>query len=368
MSNSRCYLEINRNNFRHNVIGLQKILPAQTKILGIIKANYYGHGDLEMAEIMQQQGVNDFSVATLREAVSLRQRGLKGSLLVLGYVDRNDWLKAHIYDVIMTIASFDQIAEMTQLAKEKGVRFAVEVKVDTGMHRIGIDPHLPDDQLAMIYDNPNLQVIGTYSHLCRADSFAPEDVEFTHKQKDLYDQFLQRLKDKGYASGRTHLCASPGILNYPEFVYDFVRPGFMLLGFTVGEVRERYQRKPVMAWYSKVEMVKTLEADEGISYGHIYRTDRQRKIASLTVGYGDGYPRRLSNKGHVVINGVKVPIVGRICMDQMMVDVSDVDCKREDVATLFGEGYSVDELARDSETIVDEIVCDINERVERIYL
>ncbi len=367
MAGSRCYLEINSDSFRHNVRGLRAILPQQTGIIGVIKADYYGHGDLQMAEIMEQEGVHDFCVAALNEAISLRQRGLKGSLLILGYVEEQDWLKAYECDCILTLASYEQVQAMSEFARKNGIQLTIEVKVDTGMHRIGIDPLISDQQLSEIYANPWLKVNGTYSHLCRADSFAQEDIDYTHQQKAVFDAFLKRLADKGYAGGRRHLCASSGILNYPEFVYDFVRPGFMLLGFTVGEVHERYLRKPVLSWYSKIEMIKTLGEGEGLSYGHIYRCEKPMRIATVSVGYGDGYPRRLSNKGHVVINGEIAPIRGRICMDQMMVDVSHIDCKREDVVTLIGEGISAEELAQMSGTIVDEIVCDINPRVERIY-
>lgn len=367
MSRSRCYLEIDQNNFRHNLKGLQALLPEKTGIIGVIKADYYGHGDLRLANIMAQEGVNDYCVAALNEAVRLRQLGLKGSLLILGYTEQKDWLKAHEHDCILTVASYEQVAAMSKFARSWNITPKVEVKVDTGMHRIGVDPQISDQQIAEIYGDPNLQVTGTYSHLCRADSFAKEDIEYTHHQKDVFDAFLKRVKDLGYECGRRHLCASSGILNYPEFVYDFVRPGFMLLGFTVGEVHERYERKPVLGWYSRIEMIKEVQPGEGLSYGHIYKCDELQKIATVSVGYGDGYPRRLSNKGYVVINGKKAPIRGRICMDQMMVDVSDIECQREDVVTLIGEGCSADELAQMSDTIVDEIVCDINGRVERTY-
>ena len=367
MSRSRCYLELDRENFRHNLAGLQAILPQQTGIIGVIKADYYGHGDWQLAQIMSEMGVSDFCVAALSEAVRLRDLGLKGSMLILGYTEQKDWMKAYENDCILTLASYEQVEAMSRFARSWGIVLKVEVKVDTGMHRIGIDPLISDEQLSAIYADPCLKVMGTYSHLCRSDSFAPEDIEYTHRQRDVFDSFLARVAQLGYDCGRRHLCASSGILNYPEFVYDYVRPGFMLLGFTVGEVHERYQRLPVLGWYSRIEMIKTVGEGEGLSYGHIYRCEKPMKIATVSVGYGDGYPRRLSNRGYVVINGQRVPIRGRICMDQMMVDVSGIDCKREDPVTLIGEGCSAEALAEMSGTIVDEIVCDINGRVERVY-
>ena len=165
MSGSRCYLEIDQSNFRHNLKGLQNLLPEQTGIIGVIKADYYGHGDLRLAEIMAEEGVNDYCVAALNEAVRLRQLGLKGSLLILGYTEQKDWMKAHEHDCILTVASYEQVAAMSRFARSWGITLKVEVKVDTGMHRIGIDPQISDQQIAEIYDDPCLQVSGTYSHL-----------------------------------------------------------------------------------------------------------------------------------------------------------------------------------------------------------
>ncbi len=373
MKFKRCYREISRSNFRDNLKGLKNILPEQTKIIGIIKVDYYGHGAYELAEIMQKEGVKDFAVASISEAVQLRESGLESSILILGYVAKENWILAKEYDCILTIVDYNYALEMNEFCKENNIHLKVEVKVDTGMNRIGVNANLNNEQLKTIYDSPYLSVNGTYSHLCRSDSFEEADREFTYRQKEIFDDFLNRLNKLGLKTGRTHLCASAGILNYPEFVYDYVRPGFMLLGFDVGYVENKYVRKPVMIWKSQVEMVKTIQANEGVSYGHIFVSDKERKIASLSVGYGDGYPRRLSNKGYVLVNGQKANIIGRICMDQMMVDVTDIkEVKAEDEVILVGKSgdleISFNELADLSETIVDEIVCNINDRVKRYFV
>ncbi|NLZ75133.1 MAG: alanine racemase [Erysipelotrichia bacterium] len=369
----RCYREISKSNFRDNVKGLKNILPKQTNIIGIIKADYYGHGAYQLAKIMKEEGVKDFAVASLAEAIELRKSGLEDSMLILGYSSKEQWLVAEEYNLIFSVIDFNHGVEMIDFCKENNVQLNVEVKVDTGMNRIGVNADLTDNQIKTIYDSPYLKINGTYSHLCRSDSFEENDRQFTYKQKETYDKFLAKIRKLGLDTGRTHLCASAGILNYPDFVYDYVRPGFMLLGFDVGVVENKYKRKPVMTWKSQVEMVKTIKAHEGVSYGHIYISDKERKIASLSVGYGDGYPRRLSNKGYVLINGQKANIVGRICMDQMMVDVTDIkNVKAGDEVVLIGKSGNLtidfNELANLSETIVDEIVCNINVRVEKYFV
>lgn len=369
----RCYREISLNNFRDNLQGLKNILPKQTKIIGILKADYYGHGAYNLAKIMQEEGVENFAVASLNEAIELRKQGLKDSILILSYVSKEQWLLAKEYDFILTIVDYNHALNLLEFCKENDIQLKVEIKVDTGMNRLGIDPNLTTEELKMIYDNPYLIVNGTYSHLCCSDSFNTNDKDFTYKQKEVFDEFLNRVKKLNLKTGRTHLCASAGILNYPEFVYDYVRPGFMLLGFDVGEVENKYQRKPVMAFKSQVEKIKEIEANDGVSYGHIYVSDKKRRIASVSVGYGDGFPRRLSNKGYVLINGKKANIVGRICMDQMMVDVTDIkDVKAEDEVILVGKSKDLEitfnELASLAETIVDEIVCNISARVEKHFI
>ena len=369
MEKTRCYCDINVSNFIDNVKGLQALLNGESKIIGILKANLYGHGAIKLAKIMKQQGINDFAVAAVSEAIELRDAGIEGSILILSYTEESMWMIARQCDCILSCTCIDDAKKMSEFAKNHNIKMKIEIAVDTGMHRIGVSPECSDEDLKVLYDNPYLQVNGTFSHLCRADSFNENDKQYTLQQEKIFNTFINRVKDLGLDTGRTHLCASSGILNYPQFKYDYVRPGFMLLGFDVGETAERYDRKPVLSWYTKVEMVKDVENGEGISYGHIYHTQGTRKIATLSVGYADGYPRCLSNKGYVMIHGQKAPIVGRICMDQMMVDVTDIDdVKTDDLATLIGEGVTANQLAEMAGTIVDEIVCQIADRVERYYI
>ncbi len=367
MSRDRCYLEINTKNFRTNLKNLQEFLGG-CGIIGIVKANYYGHGAIELGSIMYEEGVRDFAVATLYEAIKLRKQGLQGSILILGYVEKHYWQLAKKYDCILSVADYREAQEMLDYVNETQEELEVEIKVDTGMHRLGVDPNLTDEQLISIYRNPYLKVVGTFSHLCVADQLDEESRAETYRQKGVYDHFLERLAYLGLDAGRTHLQASSGILNYPDFHYDYVRPGFMLLGFTVGEVNEAFTRLPVLSWHTKIQSLREINAGEGVSYGHTFKAGEHHKVATLSVGYADGYPRCLSNKGYVMIHGQKAPVIGNICMDQMMVDVTDIDCLVEDDVILIGKGITATELADLAGTIVDEIVCNLDERVSRNYI
>ncbi len=372
MEKSRCWIEISKSALNHNLRSLLEFLSSRSKVIAIVKTDAYGHGCRGIVEEMLSLGITDFAVATLQEAIELRKITEQGTILILGYVDESGWLSACQNRAIMTVLQPEHALRMNDFFRKRNMTAEVEIKVDTGMNRIGTSTICSDEEIRELYGNSNLKVNGTFSHLCTADSFAEEDIEFTRKQKKRFDEFLQRVRNLGFETGRTHLCASSGIMNYPEFNYDYVRPGFLYFGFTVGEVRQPFERKPVLSWYSKVEMVKTIDAGQGISYGQTYHTDSARRIATVSVGYGDGYPRRLSSRGYVLIRGQRAPIVGRICMDQMMVDVTAIpDVRSEDIVTLIGtdgaQTISAEQLAEEADTIVDEIVCTINRRVVRHF-
>lgn len=372
MEKSRCWIEISEKALQHNLSALIDHLGGRSGIIAIVKADCYGHGCEPIIRKMLDMGIEDFAVATMQEAVFLRSITRNASVLILGYVEEQQWHLACENDCILTITEPEHALRMQRYAESRGIILKGEVKVDTGMNRIGSPYDCTDEQIKALYGNRNLKINGTFSHLCVADSFDQKDIEFTMLQKKRFDEFLAHVSELGYDCGRTHLCASSGIMNYPQFQYDYVRPGFIYFGFDVGVVSQPFKRQAVLKWLSRVEMVKTLKAGEGISYGQSYHCDRDTRIATVSVGYGDGYPRRLSNKGFVLIRGKRAPIVGRICMDQLMVDVSDIeDVRCEDIVTLIGEdgqeSISVNEIAQLADTIVDEIVCDINPRVTRIF-
>ncbi len=370
MNGSRCWIELSRSNLIFNIRQLEEYLPHHEKSIAIVKANGYGHGAVFMASVMEENGISDFGVAAISEAEELRHNGIRGTILILSYVDEWDWKRAYDCDAIMTVVSPDHACHLSEWAVKNNLRVKVEIKVDTGMRRLGVNSECSDEEIRKIYTLHNLNIIGTYTHLCSGDSFAEEDIEFTRLQDRRFAGFIARIKGLGFDPGRTHLSASSGFLNYPEFHYDYVRPGFVLYGYDVGKVHKKYDRRPVLSLYSRVEYVKDVEAGEGISYGRIYFTDKKRRIATVSAGYADGYPRNLSGKSEVLIRGQRAPIVGRICMDQLMIDVTDIPgVDVEDKVTLIGtdgnETITLEELAALGETVPSEIVCRIPPRVTR---
>ena len=371
MEPKRCWIEISRKACIHNIEAMREYLPADTKMLAIVKANSYGHDASLLPKVMEEAGISDFGVACVDEAVVLREAGIKGTILILEYVDRNDWQRALDYDCIMSVSSVRHCRELNEWAKEKGLQLRCEVKVDTGMRRIGINAECCDSDIIDVYGSSNIIVNGTYSHFCCADSFDEKDVEFTGVQNSRFASFIKRVKQLGYDPGRTHLAASAGFINYPEYKYDYVRPGFTLYGYNVGDVKDKIRIEQVLSMKAKVEYVKDVAPGEGISYGRLYYTDGTRRIATVAAGYADGYRRSLTGKSYVLIHGQKAKVVGRICMDQMMIDVTDIpDVKVEDVVTLIGtdgnETISMEQISVWADTIGSDYVTTIpTSRVKR---
>ena len=321
---------------------------------------------------MEEEGITDFGVACLDEALELRNAGITGRILILGYVDRSQWQKAVDIDVIMTLASAEHAEDLNSWASERGITLNAELKVDTGMRRIGVDWDCDDDLIRKLFELSNLHINGIFTHLCCADSFAEDDREFTLEQYRRYDSFISRVKSSGYETGRRHVSASSGFLNYPDHRYDAFRPGFMLYGFNVGEIHDRYETRPVMSFFAKVEYVKTIKDEEAVSYGRIYHANGERQIATVSCGYADGYPRSLTGNAFVLVRGHKVPVVGRICMDQMMIDVTGIDVEREDVVTLIGtdgdETITMEQVSEWAGSIGHEVASRIMPRATRHYI
>ena len=372
MSKNRCWVEVNLANLRFNVRNMLDFCNHEIKPIAIVKANGYGHGAVEVARTMEEEGITDFGVACLDEALELRNAGITGRILILGYVDRSQWQKAVDIDVIMTLASAEHAEDLNSWASERGITLNAELKVDTGMRRIGVDWDCDDDLIRNLFELSNLHINGIFTHLCCADSFAEDDREFTLEQYRRYDSFISRVKSSGYETGRRHVSASSGFLNYPDHRYDAFRPGFMLYGFNVGEIHDRYETRPVMSFFAKVEYVKTIKDEEAVSYGRIYHANGERQIATVSCGYADGYPRSLTGNAFVLVRGHKVPVVGRICMDQMMIDVTGIDVEREDVVTLIGtdgnETITMEQVSEWAGSIGHEVASRIMPRATRHYI
>lgn len=371
----RAWIEVDLNNIANNIDKYKKVIPSTSKIMAVVKANAYGHGSKIIAKKLNDIGITDFAVATLEEGIELRESGIKGNILILGYTGIKNLKYVIKYDLIQTIVDYDYSEQIRNMSlKELGGKLKCHVKINTGMNRIG-EKYNHIDKLEMIYSNPNLEVLGTFSHFCVADSDKEEDIDFSKKQIDNFNFAINSLKEKGINVGKTHIQASYGTINYNYLNYDYVRLGILMYGVN-GDLNE-YEKiklnfKPVLSLMARVTSVKEIEKGESISYGRTYIAKEKRKIASVSIGYADGIPRRLSNEMTVKVNGKYAKVVGRVCMDQLMIDVTDIpDVKTGDIVYIIDKDdskLSVERLADDAKTITYEIFCNLSERLPRIAI
>ncbi len=360
----RAWIEIDLDNLEHNIREIQRIIPSNTKIMAVVKANAYGHGMVSIARKLNEIGIFDFAVATLEEGITLRKNQIQGNILILGYTSIENIKYVVSYDLIQTIVDMEYASRLSSL----GMKIKTQIKVNTGMNRIGI-PYKEIESIKKIYQNPLLEVSGIFSHFCVADSGEEEDIAFTHMQIDRFNTVIEELKIANIMVGKTHLQSSYGILNYPECKYDYVRPGIIMYGVDSEKnvyKKQKLDMKPVLSLKARVTSVKEIEEGTCIGYGRKYKANQKEKIVSVSIGYADGYPRNLSCKGaKVLINGEYADVVGRICMDQLMVRTSLIDVKEGDVVTLLGgeDLLSATEIASLGDTITNELFSRLGERL-----
>lgn len=367
ISDNRAWIEIDLNNLEHNINEIKKVIHGKTKIMAVVKANAYGHGMIPVAKKLNDIGIEDFAVATLSEGITMRENGIIGNILILGYTSLKDLEYVTKYDLIQTVVDYEYAKEIESLHLSRPLN--VHIKINTGMNRIGEKfDHI--DNLKEIYQMDCFNVLGTFSHLCVSDSLTKDDVDFTKKQIDNFNKCIDMLKSFGINPAKLHIQASYGILNYPDLEYDYVRPGIIMYG-VFGSLNDTVcsdiNLKPVLSLKARVTQVKEIEISDSVSYGRTFIADRKCKIATISIGYGDGYPRCLSNKeAKVLVNDCFAPIIGRICMDQLIVNVSDIeDVKPEDVVTLIGHEteISAEKIASYADTISYEILCSLGARL-----
>lgn len=364
----RAWIEIDLQALRENIESLRKLLPGTTKLMAVVKANAYGHGAVKVAKELNENGINSFAVATLAEGIQLRKNRVKGEILVLGYTNPEDIHFLKRYRLTQTIIGLSYARELNKY----GIGLDVQVKLDTGMHRLGVDASQLTE-LKRIYRCQHLKIRGIYSHLSVSDSLEPEDISSTNEQIAKYNQTIEWLQSQQLRIGRRHIQASYGLLNYPDLQYDYVRAGIALYGILSNndEVVSKVELKPVLAIKARVAMVKHVPPGEFVSYGKAYAAKEMMITAVVTIGYADGLPRNL-NHGHVLIHGQKAPIIGRICMDQLIVDVSDLaNVQTNDVVTIIGkdgsERITSEEVAEKSGTITNELLSRLGSRLNYIY-
>ncbi|MDO4623630.1 MAG: alanine racemase [Eubacteriales bacterium] len=369
----RTYAEISLEAIGHNIDEVRKKIDAKTKVLAVVKANAYGHGAVRVASYLQDR-VDFFAVATADEALLLRENGIVLPIMILGYASPSEYTELVKHDVRICIYNLDDAEALNRAGEELGIRAKLHIALDTGMTRIGFQvDEASADTIAAIAAMPHLDVEGMFTHLSCADM---TDKAFCYEQFEKFDRMLEMLKDRKVQIPIRHVLNSAGIMEFDDHRFDMVRSGITTYGCYPSEEvdKSRMDLQPAMEWKTHVIHVKDVEPGRGVSYGATYVTEKPvTRIATVSVGYADGYPRALSSRGRVLIRGQYAPILGRVCMDQMMVDVTDISgVKVEDVVTLIGRDgenrITVEEVGDNSARFNYEMLCDVSDRVNRIYV
>lgn len=365
------WAEINTDAIRHNFRQIKALFDEKVKLIGVIKANAYGHGAVKYGQILSQEGADGLAVARLDEALELRRNKIDLPILILGKVPEIQFTQAIKNRISITVFDLDYAKRLSELARRLGETANIHLKIDTGMGRLGFQVKKENvDQIPELLKLPNLHLQGIFTHFATADE---KDKSFSHQQADRFEHFLQALAEKDIRADYVHCGNSAVIMDLPEYNHQEVRAGIILYGlYPSNQVNKaRLPLRPVMTLKTRISSIKELPENSTISYGRTYITKRPSRIAALSVGYADGYDRSLSNQVDVLINRQRAPQVGRICMDQIMVDITDLtgDIRPGDEVILFGEHeITADELAEKLGTINYEVVCKVNRRVPRVYV
>lgn len=369
----RAVAEVNLDAIKHNYKQIRKHIPHEVEMMAIVKADGYGHGAVEVANLLQAEGVNRFAVAIVNEGEVLRENGITSPVLVLGYTPRAD-IKALIENnLTQTVFSYEMAKVISDEAGKLGKTVNIHLKVDTGMGRIGfLSSPQSIEEVKMIASLPHLNMEGIFTHFSTADE---EDTTYTRKQWHIFEGFLNELQEVGIELPVIHAANSAAIMCHSYTDLNVVRPGIILYGYyPSGYLKGKVlDLMPAMTLKTQVVHVKELPEGHYVGYGRTHCTHQKTKVATIPVGYADGYSRGLGNTGRVLIRGQYAPIIGNICMDQFMVDVTGIeDVSVEDEVVLFGKQgeneIPVEELASLLGTINYEIVCMIGKRVPRVYI
>ncbi|MCD8365116.1 MAG: alanine racemase [Clostridiales bacterium] len=370
---SRICAEINLDHFEHNLDEIKRLISPGTKVCAVIKTDGYGHGAIMLARMMEgRDEIWGYAVATVEEAALLRDAGVRKPVLILGYVFAEDLDILLDLDIRPTVFSFEAARELSDAAAGKNRSVKIHIKLDSGMGRIGL-PCTEDsvETVARISVLPRIMTEGIFTHFARADE---ADKSYAEAQAERFFSVVNRLKARGIQIPICHISNSAGIIDLPQYNEDMVRAGIILYGLWPSDEvqKERIDLRPLMTLKSHVVHVKMMRDGDTIGYGGTYRVCGSQRIATIPVGYGDGYPRALSNRGYVLIRGKKAPICGRICMDQFMVNVTEIPeaVPGDEVILLGKEGsreITMEELGTLSGRFNYEFACDVGRRVPRIY-
>ncbi|CUP03107.1 MULTISPECIES: alanine racemase [Clostridium] len=366
------WAEVNLDNIINNIKEIKKNINGE-EIIAVVKANAYGHGAVDVAPVLIENGADRLAVAMLSEALELREAGIKVPILILGYTDVAFSEMLINNDIEQTVYSLDYAKELSKKAEALGKVAKIHIAVDTGMGRIGFLPNEKSvEEVVEISKLSNLRITGIFTHFSNADE---QDKSYAHNQIEKFNSFINEIEKREVNLGLKHISNSASIIDIEDAHYNAIRPGIILYGYYPSDYinKDKLKLMPALSLKCQVIHVKELPKGEYIGYGRKFRTERDSVIATLPIGYADGYVRGLYEKAHVIINGKLAPVVGKICMDQCMVDVTDIGpVKVGDEVVLLGEDNGVknnaDDMAKMLDTINYEILCMIGRRVPRIYI
>ncbi len=371
---NRAWAEINLDNIAHNVREIRRITDKKAEICGAVKADAYGHGVFEVSQTLIRNGVSSLAVSMLDEAIQLRNNGISVPILILGYTDPKRAQEIIEHEVTQTVFSHDLAIALSDAAIKMGKDIKIHIKIDTGMARIGFLPgYSAVKDVMKIAKLQKIVIEGMFTHFAAADE---TDKSYTLMQFEKFMSICTELNRIGIYIPIKHVANSAGIIQFPEMHLNMVRPGIVLYGlYPSNEVdKTKLDLKQAMELKANVIFVKEVEKDTFVSYGRVYKTHSKAKLATIPIGYADGYTRLLTGKGKVLINGEKAPIVGKICMDQCMADISDLNKEVNvgDEVVLFGKQddsvITIEEVAGSVGMINYELVCIIGKRIPRFYI
>ncbi|MEJ6949516.1 alanine racemase [Natronospora cellulosivora (SeqCode)] len=363
------WVEVNIENIKYNLRQIKETLRQGTEIMAVVKADAYGHGLIPVSQALIEEGIDRLAVALPEEGVELREAGFNLPIHVLGEVLSTQYKLIMDFDLIPTIARKDSLDNINRLAKELGLRKKIHLKVDTGMGRIGVQVDQALDFIKYAYNQRNIELEGLMTHFATADE---EDKEYSYWQWKRFKKIINQVEEIGIQIPIKHASNSAAIIELSDFQLNMVRPGIALYGLTPSN-NIKSKLKPALSWKAKIDFIKQVAEGTAISYGATYRTSKESKIATVPLGYADGYSRLLSNKGYVIINGQNAVIRGRVCMDQFMIDITEIEnVDIGDELVLIGsqgnKTITATDLANMTDTINYEILCNISKRVPRVYL
>lgn len=361
------WAEINLKNLDYNFKLVKRLAGKEVKILVPVKADGYGHGIVAVSKRLERLGVDYLGIASIDEGIALRNAGIKTPILVLSTVLPNDAKPVIAYNLTQTVCTKELARALSSEAVKKNKVAKVHVKIDTGMHRIGVARGGAYTFIKEIAKLKNLIIEGIFTHFPCADT----SPSFTKEQIKMFDDLIRTLEKDGIVIALKHAQNSLGVIGYPQGHCTMIRPGLMLYGLYPAQDL-KIKLKPLLSLKTKIIFIKTIAKGKGVSYGHSYISSSKMKVATLPIGYGDGYPRALSNKAYCLVNGKKAKIIGRICMDQTMINITKIEgvSVGQEVVLIGkqkGEAITAEQLARLADTIPYEIVCNLGDRIRRVY-